>query len=84
MSFNMHELLSFKKVLLYKYQMPKLYKNLLPYRYRLIKIIHYLTKIDLHTPATAWHAADVGKSMGRLGSPKIDTRGRRPFWFTNS
>lgn len=43
-----------------------------------------LTSIDLQTPATAWHAAEVGKSMGRLGSPRIDTNGRSPFWLTNS
>lgn len=43
-----------------------------------------LTRIDLHTPATAWQAAEVGKSIGRLGSPRMETRGRRPFCRTNS
>lgn len=43
-----------------------------------------LTNMDLQTPATAWQAADVGKSMGRLGRPKMVTKGKSPFWFTNS
>lgn len=42
------------------------------------------TRIDLQTPATAWQAAEVGKSTGRLGSPKMVTRGRNPRWATNS
>ena len=43
-----------------------------------------LTNIDLQTPATAWQAGEVGKSMGKFGRPRIETRGSRPFWFTNS
>lgn len=46
--------------------------------------INVLTSMDLQTPATAWQAADVGKSMGKLGRPRIETRGSSPFWFTNS
>lgn len=49
------------------------------------KVIFFvLTSMDLQTPATAWQAAEVGKSMGKLGRPRIETRGSSPFWLTNS
>ena len=40
--------------------------------------------IDLQTAPTDPQAALAGKSIGRLGSPRMDIRGMRPFWVTNS
>lgn len=34
--------------------------------------------------ATVWQAGEVGKSIGRLGRPRILISGSNPFWVTNS
>lgn len=46
--------------------------------------VRQLTRMDLQTIATVWQAGEVGKSIGRLGRPRILISGSNPFWVTNS
>lgn len=51
---------------------------------QLCKNVRQLTRMDLQTIATVWQAGEVGKSIGRLGRPRILISGSNPFWVTNS